>query len=110
MKRNEQDRSIESPIPQYLAPASSSPTQERATASPVPERFGQSSSSIQQRPGQSTTTSSRSATNSADLREAIRLRAYQIYEQRGMVGGSEIEDWLQAEAELLDTHGQRKAA
>jgi hypothetical protein len=32
--------------------------------------------------------------------EQIRTRAYQIYLQRGGQSGSEIEDWLQAEAEL----------
>jgi hypothetical protein len=32
--------------------------------------------------------------------EQIRVRAYQIYLQRGGQSGSEIEDWLQAEAEL----------
>ena len=51
-----------------------------------------------------------SSSSSPDLHEAVRRRAYQIYEQRGMAGGSEIEDWLQAEAELLDTEGQEKAA
>ena len=32
--------------------------------------------------------------------EQIRLRAYQLYLQRGGQSGSEIQDWLQAEAEL----------
>jgi hypothetical protein len=51
-----------------------------------------------------------SSTNSNDLQEAVRLRAYEIYEQRGRVGGSEIEDWLQAEAEILDNQSRRRAA
>jgi hypothetical protein len=39
----------------------------------------------------------------ADIQEAVRVRAYQIYEERGgAAGGSDIEDWLQAEAELRD--------
>lgn len=51
--------------------------------------------------------------DSTDQQEAIRKRAYQIYEQRGMAPGSEIEDWLQAEAELheiprIDTVRQQK--
>jgi hypothetical protein len=34
------------------------------------------------------------------LEEQVRLLAYEIYVQRGGQPGSEIEDWLQAEAEL----------
>ena len=37
---------------------------------------------------------------SADLESEIRLRAYELYEQRGRQDGHEVEDWLQAEAEL----------
>jgi len=33
--------------------------------------------------------------------EYIRLRAYQIYEQRGRQNGHDVDDWLQAEAEIL---------
>jgi hypothetical protein len=32
--------------------------------------------------------------------EAIARRAYELYQQRGCEPGHEIEDWLQAEAEL----------
>jgi len=32
--------------------------------------------------------------------EDIRLRAYEIYLERGALPGSELEDWLQAEREL----------
>ena len=35
------------------------------------------------------------------LEHSIRIRAYEIYEQRGRVQGHALEDWLQAEAELL---------
>jgi hypothetical protein len=34
-------------------------------------------------------------------RERISLRAYEIYERRGCVPGCELEDWLQAENEIL---------
>ena len=34
------------------------------------------------------------------VEEQIRLRAFEIYMQRGSQAGSEIEDWLQAEAEI----------
>jgi hypothetical protein len=33
--------------------------------------------------------------------EYIRLRAYQLYEQRGRQDGHDVEDWLQAEAETF---------
>jgi Protein of unknown function (DUF2934) len=33
-------------------------------------------------------------------REEIRLRAYEIYLERGSLPGSELDDWLQAEHEL----------
>jgi len=32
--------------------------------------------------------------------ELIRWRAYQLYEQRGWEEGHELDDWLQAEAEI----------
>lgn len=34
-------------------------------------------------------------------REAIAKRAYELYLRRGSVPGYEVEDWLQAEAELI---------
>jgi hypothetical protein len=38
------------------------------------------------------------------LEHAIRLRAYELYAQRGMVEGNAVQDWLEAEAELLYSH------
>jgi len=35
------------------------------------------------------------------LEHAIRIRAYELYDQRGRVEGHALDDWLQAEAELL---------
>jgi len=35
------------------------------------------------------------------LEERIRLRAYELYVERGNQSGSEIDDWLQAEEEVL---------
>ena len=32
--------------------------------------------------------------------EVIRTRAYELYLERGMENGHEVEDWLQAEGEL----------
>jgi hypothetical protein len=34
-----------------------------------------------------------------ELQERIRVRAYELYEQRGREDGRELDDWLQAEAE-----------
>lgn len=56
----------------------------------------------------------RSTTNPAarirtpDLEEQIRVRAHEIYEQRGRDEGHDIDDWLQAEAEL--TRNSKAAA
>ncbi|HSZ62482.1 MAG TPA: DUF2934 domain-containing protein [Terriglobales bacterium] len=46
----------------------------------------------------------------ADLQEQVRLRAYELYEQRGKVDGFEVEDWLQAEAEFLGARRTGRAA
>ena len=39
--------------------------------------------------------------------EQIRLRAYQLYEARGREDGRDLDDWLQAESEIL---GSKKTA
>jgi hypothetical protein len=41
-----------------------------------------------------------------ELKQAIRLRAYELFEQRGKEHGHDLDDWLQAEAEL--TAGRKK--
>jgi len=41
-----------------------------------------------------------------ELGQAIRLRAYELFEQRGKEHGHDLDDWLQAEAEL--TAGRKK--
>ncbi|MGZ4787804.1 MAG: DUF2934 domain-containing protein [Terriglobales bacterium] len=35
--------------------------------------------------------------------EAIRIRAYQLFEQRGRTHGHDVEDWFRAEAEIFTT-------
>jgi hypothetical protein len=37
------------------------------------------------------------------LERKIRLRARQLYEQRGQIEGRELEDWVQAESEVLQS-------
>lgn len=48
--------------------------------------------------------------NFEELEERIRLRAYEIYEQRGRADGHALEDWLQAQAELSGQPALRAAA
>ena len=41
------------------------------------------------------------STNHAPTHEEIRRRAYEIYLERNGFGGNELDDWLQAEIELI---------
>ena len=43
----------------------------------------------------------------AGLEPEIRIRAYELYEQRGCTSGQEAEDWLAAEREVLARHTQQ---
>jgi hypothetical protein len=45
--------------------------------------------------------------STSDLQEQIRLRAYELYEQRGREDGRDLDDWLQAESEVT---GQKPTA
>ncbi len=40
-----------------------------------------------------------------NVEDAIRIRAYELYEERGREDGHELDDWLRAEQEVT----QRKA-
>jgi hypothetical protein len=40
------------------------------------------------------------STQLATIEEAIAMRAYEIYLERGKTDGNDIDDWLQAESEL----------
>jgi hypothetical protein len=44
------------------------------------------------------------------LEEQIQRRAYELYVERGNQSGSEFDDWLQAEAEILESQEQALAA
>jgi DUF2934 family protein len=44
-----------------------------------------------------------------ELEEQIRLRAYQLYKTRGSGDGHDVEDWLEAEAEITG-RAERAAA
>jgi len=51
----------------------------------------------------------RKAKSVSNAEEKIRLRAYQLYEERGKIEGHALDDWLQAEAEILGAkkHGSK---
>jgi DUF2934 family protein len=44
---------------------------------------------------------------SDELEERIRVRAYQVYKQRGKHDGYALDDWLRAEAELTERRSLR---
>ncbi len=46
----------------------------------------------------------------AKLDEKVRRRAYDLYEQRGRRNGYELDDWLQAEAEVTGKKSKTSAA
>ena len=49
----------------------------------------------------------RNGSSPADLEAEIRLRAYEIYLRRGEAPGSEQEDWITAEREVLARYAGR---
>ena len=52
----------------------------------------------------------KACTDVVPLEERIRMRAYQLYVERGNESGSELDDWLQAEEEIaaaLEEYGER---
>ena len=46
----------------------------------------------------------------AELEVKIRERAYELYLERGSTPGSENEDWLRAEREVLARHNHQQSA
>jgi Protein of unknown function (DUF2934) len=44
-----------------------------------------------------------------NLEDEIRRRAYELYQQRGAGSGSEAEDWLAAESEVMQRYHQQSA-
>jgi Protein of unknown function (DUF2934) len=45
-----------------------------------------------------------------DLESEIRLRAYELYEQRGYLEGYQEQDWIAAEQEVRARHNQKHTA
>jgi Protein of unknown function (DUF2934) len=50
------------------------------------------------------------ASENFSLEEQIQRRAYELYVERGNQSGSELDDWLQAETEILESQEQAFAA
>jgi Protein of unknown function (DUF2934) len=48
----------------------------------------------------------RQTAESSPTHEEIALRAYQIYVERGGAHGQDVDDWLQAERELVAKYGE----
>ena len=46
-------------------------------------------------------TETRATESPVDIQEQVRRRAFEQYEQRGREGGHDLDDWLQAESELV---------
>ena len=55
-------------------------------------------------------TTKRTTGTTVDMEDQIRQRAYELYEQRGREDGFEVEDWVQAESEVLGSREMAKAA
>ena len=85
-------------------PRAKSPRTAKPTTKPVVEN------NVLQMPensnGSSQNGSSRNGSLTSDLESAIRLRAYELYAQRGYLEGFEKEDWLTAEREVLARRAQ----
>ena len=55
-------------------------------------------------------TETHAAESPVDTQEQVRRRAFELYEQRGREDGHDLEDWLQAEAELVQPRKKAVAA
>jgi len=54
------------------------------------------------------TTTQQTTESTSERQEQIRRRAYELFEQRGRENGHELDDWLQAKAEV--THQTERKA
>ncbi len=50
------------------------------------------------------------AESGQDVQEQIRMRAFELYEQRGKLEGFDLQDWLQAEEEITGGRTLAQAA
>ncbi len=84
-------------------PRAKSPRTPKPTAKPVENKVLQMPENGN---NNSQNGSSRNGSLPSDVETAIRLRAYELYAQRGFVEGFEKEDWLTAEREVLARRAQ----
>jgi len=56
--------------------------------------------------GSSPTTQKPRAAKNQPTQEEIALRAYHIYRERGGMPGNELEDWIEAERQLVGENGK----
>ena len=52
----------------------------------------------------------RATESPVDIQERVRPRAFELYEQCGREGGHDLDDWLQAESELVQQRTKAVAA
>ncbi len=76
---------------------------DHATVIDVPDRTvgGQNVAAHTKRPAQSGLSQER-ATQDVVARDAIALRAYELFQERGQTPGRELDDWLRAEREMQE--------
>jgi hypothetical protein len=77
--------------------ATSSPSQTKSTRGKNGKSNGVGGGAITEQPSKAAPSSTASARPSA---EDIARRAYEIYEREGRQPGTELQNWLEAEAEL----------
>ena len=65
---------------------------------------------VEQTEIEQTATQSSPAAENVSTEEQIRLRAYEIYLERGGSDGNDADDWLRAERELRGTPGDQDIA
>jgi hypothetical protein len=113
--------------PDPSAPSSAAPSQSaedtsasaRSTVSSQPSQAQvsqssqsrQASQSTQSTPAQRPPSSTRAPADSGaseDYRERVAQRAYELYQSRGGAHGSDWEDWLAAERELIANRGNQE--
>jgi hypothetical protein len=55
-------------------------------------------------------TTNQTTASSSEIHEQIRLRAHELFEQRGRNDGHELGDWLQAESEVTQQKAKEVGA
>jgi len=94
--------------PSETNPEATSVAPVEAAVAPVASRGENGKSKSQSRP-EIVKAAPRPSVVPFSLEEEIRRRAFELYEQRGASLGSETDDWLVAEREILDRYQERRA-